>query len=136
MRKQRITRLPSNWRSRLEITRIDEPAITGRFCCLASTRFNLDFKKGRTPKGFGRHVGDLLVIKSVLPYVDGAEIDKYFRRRGLGRLLYVYALKEFGSLTTYYHSISFGAKQLWSSLLREYPHETDFFAGTLTIKKK
>ena len=112
MRKQRTTRLPSNWRSRLEITRVDEPASVGRFCYPASTIFNLDFKKGRTPKGFGRHVGDLLVVDPQSPYVDGSEIDEYFRKRGLGRFLYAHALKELGSLTTYYHAISFPAKQV------------------------
>ncbi len=132
----RITRLPSNWRSRLEITRVDEPAITGRFSQPPSVIFNLNFKKGRTPKGFYRNIGSLSVVDSSLPYVDGAEIDEYFRRRGLGRLLYAHALKELGSLTTYYHAISFSAKQVWASLIREYSHQTDFFAGTLTIRKK
>jgi len=103
------------------------------FCLEGETTFTLSFKKGRTPRGFSRHIGDLRVTDSLS--ISSSEIDDYFRKRGLGTLLYVHALKELGSLTTHYHSASVAAKGLWRSLVRRCSsYKVDFFDGTLTLK--
>ncbi len=137
-RVKRKRRLPPNWRSRIEITREDEPVVNsgrGRFRYLmGSIRFTLRFKKGQTPRGFRTWIGDLLICDEEPYSVDGAEIDDYFVRRGLGTLLYLHALNELGSLTTLYHSASDAAKGLWRRLIRRTrSHKTDFWKGTLTI---
>lgn len=140
MKSRRKTRLPSNWRSRIEIIRHDDPPVSmgrGRFCFDGVVTFKLSFKKGRTPKGFQKHIGELIISDELPYFVDGAEIDEYFVRRGLGTLLYLHALDRLGSLATYYHSSSDAAKALWRLLVRKFPnhHKVDFFAGTLTIFK-
>lgn len=132
-------RLPSNWRSRIEIIREDNLEIAmgrGRFRCDPSIRFTLTFKKGRTPKGFRRLIGDLVITNKSPYFVEGAEIDEYFVRRGLGTLLYRHALKKLGSLTTNYPSASVAAQGLWKSLTRAHHFKTDFFEGELTVFKR
>lgn len=129
-------RLPANWRDRLHIIREDNPAVSlgrGRFRCDPSIRFMITFKEGRTPKGFRRFIGDLLITNKPPYFVEGAEIDKHFVRRGLGTLLYQHALNQLGSLTTNYPSASVAARGLWKSLTRIHRFKTDFFAGELTI---
>lgn len=128
--------LPPNWRSRLQITREDNPPVAlgrGRFRCDPTIRFTLTFKKGRTPKGFRRLIGDLVITNKSPYFVEGAEIDEYFVRRGLGTLLYQHALNQLGSLTTNYPRASAAAQGLWKSLTRIHRFKTDFFTGELTI---
>lgn len=130
-----LKRLPSNWRQRIELTRHDDPVVYsghGGRILEAMTTFKLSFKKGRTPRGFGRFIGDLMVDRSSC-FVAEASQDKHFCKRGLGTLLYTHALEQFGSLTTFFHDASPAAQGLWKSLVRRYPHKTDFFKGTVTI---
>lgn len=137
---RRKTRLPWNWRSRVEITRHDEPAISyarGRTHLDGSVQFTMSFKTGQTPKGFARHIGQLDICDKSPYFVEDVELDDYFHKRGLGTLLYLHALNELGSLTTHYHSSSSAAKGLWRRLVRRLPsHRVDFFEGTLTIFPK
>lgn len=130
---RRKTRLPCNWRSRIEIVREDFPEARYRS---GKITFELLFKKGQTPKGFCRYIGSLEVSDSSPHFVDTVEIDEYFWRRGLGTLLYVYALNQLGTLSTRYHSASESAQGLWRSLVRNHNHRVDFFAGTLVISHK
>lgn len=122
-------KLPWNWRNRIEITQYNEPPENNSLII-----FTLAFKKGQTPKGFNREIGSLSVY-NVSPYFIGeSEIDKYFRKRGLGTQLYIHALNEIGSLTTLYHDISKPAQALWRTLVNQtHNHKIDFFAGTLTV---
>lgn len=130
MSRRRKSRLPWNWRSRIEILLDDEP-VEG------SLVFTLSFKKGQTPKGFMRAIGSLSVCDKPPYVIEQAEIDEYFVRRGLGTSLYFHALNQLGSLTTLYHSASKAAQGLWRSLVRGTSnHRIDFFAGTLTVFKR
>lgn len=125
MKQKRKTRLPANWRDRIEILQQDT-----RY---GETEFVLIFKKGRTPRGFGRHIGILTVDNDPPHYICECQIRSHFCRRRLGTLLYVRALTQFKSLTTDFHSASPNAQALWKSLIRKYRYKTDFFKGELTI---
>ncbi len=134
-------RLPWNWRSRVEITRHDTPAVKDvrgrkdpRFD--GSVKFKMTFKQGQTPKGFANWVGELNVCDKPPYFVEDSAINGYFLRRGLGTVLYLHALNELGSLSTYYHDASFSAQGLWRRLVQRLPsHRVDFFAGTLNVTK-
>jgi len=120
-------KLPSNWRSRLELVHHDTNKHEGEFI--------LRFKKGKTPKGFMSQIGNIEYYQSGLYVFVGPELDPYFRGRKLGLLLYETVLEKFGTLSTIYHSASDEAKRVWQSLIRKYPHETDFWSDRLTVKK-
>lgn len=139
MNKKRKTRLPWNWRSRVEITREDSPVTNcgrGRFLIDKGVIFRLMFKKGQTPKGFNRWIGELDICNKSPHFVQESGLDEYFFRRGLGTLLYTHALDQLGSLSTRYHSASEAAQGLWRLLVRMHRQKRDFFAGTLTIFSK
>ncbi|KKL97550.1 hypothetical protein LCGC14_1833380 [marine sediment metagenome] len=138
--RKRKTHLPWNWRSRVEITRRFK---NSHLCVVSGSHidpsivFELVFRKGRTPRGFRRWIGNLTVTNKSPYFVEGADIDEHFVRRGLGTLLYLHALNQLGSLTTSYHFASEPAQGLWRFLVRKTrSHRTDFFAGTLTIFKR
>lgn len=138
----RKTRLPWNWRSRVEITREDSSVTNtncgrGRFRIEGSILFRLMFKKGQTPKGFNRWIGELDICNKSPHFVQESGLDEYFFRRGLGTLLYTHALDQLGSLSTHYHSASESAQGLWRRLARtRRDSRFDFFAGTLTVFRK
>jgi len=122
-------RLPWNWRSRIEIT-VDEDG--------KDTVFNLQFIKGKTPKGFMRNIGELSTSEC-RPYghvVEGSHVDEKFRRKGLGKMLYLRALEHHGSLTTFYHRASEEAQRVWKSIMRNHKHDENFLKGTLTAYYK
>lgn len=133
----RKSRLPWNWRSRIEITRLHAPVTNchpWRWDRFDPVIFELAFKKGQTPKGCKRRIGILSIYKKSPHFVEEVHLDNYFVKRGLGTKLYLHALKELGSLSTHYNSASDAAKGLWRRLVkRSHNHRTDFFAGTLTI---
>ena len=120
-------KLPWNWRSRIEIIKHYSP---GR----EMIDFELTFRKGQTPKGFHRYIGDISVYNATPHFVGESEINEYFRKRGLGTHLYTYVLNDLGSLTTLYHNISKPAQAVWRTLVRQsHSHKVDFFVGTLTV---
>ena len=122
------SRLPSNWRDRIEIV-IDDHEDDEWLDCITLTML---FKKGKTPKGFFREIGHL-EIESGSNLVDSAELHSRLRRRGLGTMLYEAALEHLGELSTYYHNSSDEAQALWQSLCRHHRHKIDFFTPKLTI---
>ena len=118
-------RLPSNWRSRIEIA---TESWDGHM-----VSFQIRFIKGRTPRGFCSYIGSLEVDPNDYIYVEGVELEDRFRGRGLGRMLYEYALCHYGRISTRYSSASEEARRVWLSLIRDYHFETDFFSGRLTV---
>ncbi len=121
-----MKRLPSNWRSRLEIVWEED----GDYIDLI-----LQFKKGLTPRGCGRRIGCLDVIRHGQEiWVDETKLDLRFRRRGLGKLMYETMLKRFGNIHTLYHKASEDAQRVWKSLCKKYPFEADFFSGQLSLR--
>lgn len=147
---KRKTSLPWNWRSRLEITSakygVGELASGSHSGGQQRTiGFRLSFKEGQTPKGFPNQIGTLCIYNKPPYFVDSAEIEDYFQRRGLGTMLYLHALNQLGSLSTLYFSASKEAQGLWRHLVKTHLQRlppraaawrTDFFAGTLTIFKR
>ena len=65
--KQRKTRLPSNWRDRIEIV----SSITDD----GTTTFDIGFKKGQTPRGFCTNIGTLVVSNQFPHAVEDSHID-------------------------------------------------------------
>jgi len=129
-----MARLPNNWRKRIEIVKTVES--NKRSIVYA---YLIQFKKGQTPKGFIKYIGELSVVHRRRPtdwtrnHVIEAHLEDKFIGRGLGYLLYTTALAEIGPLTTNYHSISSQAQKLWKRLSDEYRWCSDFFDGTLTV---
>lgn len=122
-------KLPSNWKSRIEI--VEEARVAGEY------EFTIKFKQGKTPKGFPKIIGYLQVSfsKPNVYWVDSVELKNKFIGRGLGTMLYEKAINEFGSLTTNYHRASEPAQWLWKSLCKSHQYSMDFFKGTLTVYK-
>ena len=126
IKPKRKTRLPSNWRDRIEIIRHREE--------YGLIEFTVSFKKGFTPKGFHTNIGFLIVDK------DGNSgeshiYDEHLRKRGIGTMLYTNALDHLGSLTTDYHAASDSAQGLWRALIRHRRYKTNFFGKKLTVWK-
>jgi hypothetical protein len=118
-------RLPPNWRKRIElIHRNDE----------FENAFEIRFKKGQTPKGFFRSIGNLdIEIYDGEAWVESADVEDHFRNRGLGTMMYEAAMNKFGALHTKYHDSSVSARWLWQSLTCKHLYKADFFSGQLTI---
>lgn len=126
-------RLPSNWRSRIELVYEEDKWAFGNVKG-SNISFVLQFKKGHTPSGFRQNIGMLHVEKCGGKWwVEQSFLDDHFCRRGLGTMLYTAALSRYGSLTTTYHKASDDAQGLWKSLVRTHRHETDFWKGELTV---
>lgn len=79
-------------------------------------------------------IGNISVFKhGVKVYVNTVFIKTNYRGNGFGYLLYEFALKQHGFLSTFYFSASDDAKRVWKKLIKKYRYETDFFKETLTI---
>ncbi len=113
-----MKRLPSNWRSRIEIIE-HEPG-----------EFILQFKKGFTPRGFLRYIGRFIVEYK---HMEEAYLRSHFRGRGLGIMVYEHILHHYGELSTHYHRASPDAQRVWDSMSLRYPYKADFFTGVLTV---
>lgn len=118
-------RLPWNWRQRLEIVYGQDR--------WGDYSYKLQFRKGTTPRGFPRIIGELTVHTEDNNFVDSAEIVERLQRRGLGTMMYMHALTELGTLTTSYHRASDDAKHLWDKLIKTHKYEIDFWKPSLTI---
>lgn len=66
-------------------------------------------------------------------FVINSNIEKRFRCKGFGKLLYKHAIKTLGKLKTNYYEASDDAQNVWKSLVKEYRHKKDFFEGHLTV---
>ncbi len=118
VRRRLKTRLPWNWRDRLEMkVRGDE---------YGSTRFRLQFKEGCIPPGCCRIIGQLDVCDHDDDdnyIVESSWLQLRFRNRKLGMLLYTCAMNHLGSLTTEYYAASKEARRMWDSLARRNRHK-------------
>jgi len=122
-RKRYANCLPWDWRRRLEIEFTDYGS-SGGAVRPSPGEFVLKFRRGKTPPGFHRVVASLSVDfdeEADLPFVYSVSVRKRrLRRRGLGRFLYLEAIKHYGKLATTYYQASEGAQGVWRSLAREY----------------
>lgn len=66
-------------------------------------------------------------------YITVSNINKKYRGRGYGKLLYETILKERKEINTKYNSISNDAQNVWKSLIKKYKYNTDFFNDILTV---
>lgn len=123
----RSKRLPWNWRKRIEIRFKEDDC---------NYTFFIQFKNKQEIEGFEKKIGVLTVDKEEPYIVSVADIDEDFRRKGLGKQLYIKAIKKLGKLSTNYHEASSLAKYVWKSLANEYEHEFDFWEGILTVRNK
>ena len=123
------TRLPNNWRTRIEFSTIDCGRYRGDEIC-----FSCDFKDGKTPEGFRQNIGYLIVSPD--GFIESAMVAPRMRRRGIGKALYINALNHFGFIYTKYFEASDAAKQVWKSLIKEYTSRQVFFAGKLIVYKR
>jgi len=121
-----MRRLPSNWRSRIEIVE-DEEAVR--------CTFTLQFRKGYTPKGFFRYIGTCLVDDEL--DISELDIQPRFQRRGLGTMLLKTALNRFGTLEIYWRTSSDLGKQFYKWFAENVAsgYKTDFWNETLILKK-
>jgi len=118
---KRKTKLPCNWRSRLVLIKEIEDK---------ETNYCLEFKKGKTPKGFHRWVADFYIDNT--GYIH-SNVNDYFQNRGLGTQCYRTILHDVGSLKTTFHSASDQAKSVWRKLIKIYPYETNFWDNYLMV---
>lgn len=82
----------------------------------------------------GKKVGYLSIEKKNKTYIVSViNIQKKYRNRGLGKMLYLTALEDLGKLTTFFHKASYYAQLVWLSLIKKYAYRTDYFQGTLTV---
>lgn len=126
-----MKRLPSNWRSRIELVRLNEE----KHCFPADHLYYVyRWCKGKTPRGWSRQFGFMIVDPN--GYVEDVDLDKEFRGRKLGIAMYERALQDKGILRTRYHRASQEARQCWISLIRRHQHQTDFWAhgGLLEVR--
>lgn len=72
-------------------------------------------------------------LNSKYHYVSVSNLEKKYRNKGYGKLLYETALKENKFISTYYSKSSDSARRVWHSLIKKYKYNTDFFRDTLTI---
>jgi len=75
-----------------------------------------------------RMVGHLIVTDHL---VTKSFINIYFRGQGLGRLLYLHALEDLGSLSTDFNMASDKAIKMWKFLTEHLEH--DYSNGILTV---
>lgn len=81
-------------------------------------------------------VGSISVFKiKTKVFVNTVFVPYSFRGIGIGYKLYMHALTENKTLSTYYHDASDDAKNIWRKLVRKFKYETDFFKNELTIFK-
>lgn len=97
--------------------------------------YQLRYKDGKTPKGYSKKCGYLLINEKVDGFVEDVQIDKKLRGLGIGKGLYEYVLNDYGVIQTNYHKATKEAQNVWDSLIKKYNHETDFFSGRLKITK-
>lgn len=132
-----MRRLPWNWRQRIEIVR--ETSSSRSFVCrrikVTENHYELQFKKGMTPKGRSRTIGYLNIetYPSCLPYVADVWVDERLQGKGLGRWLYETALTDLGKLRTHYHRASKEAQRVWQGLIKRHRYTTDFWKNELTV---
>ena len=132
-------RLPCNWRQRTEITTTPSSTTSARTWRRHAkwVTYEIQFIKGRTPKGYSRQIGLLQVDECDHKWwVADVWLDDHFKGRGLGRLLYETALQKHGHLITNYHKASTEAQRVWRGLVKRYKHDTDFWKGTLKVFKE
>jgi len=125
MAKAKKLKLPWNWRERIEIIHDDDSA--------GSVIFIIQFMNDKVPNGFSKLIGSLTLEENDYHMVENAWLDEKFRRRGLGREMYEHALKELGCISTTFHEASGMAQRVWKSLIRDYPHDPDFWAQRLVV---
>ncbi len=111
-------RLPSNWRSRIELVRRTGDVLEFDYCWR--------WIKGRTPRGWYREFGWFTANED--GYVCDVELETKFQGRGLGIAMYRRALQDNGFLRTKYHKASRQARRCWQSLVRDFRHKTDFWS--------
>ena len=79
-------------------------------------------------------VGNISIFKyKKWVFINTVFVKSHYRGNGIGYELYKHCLKEFKTLSTYYHDASDDAKQVWKKLIRRHKYSTDFFKGILTI---
>lgn len=66
-------------------------------------------------------------------FVTVSHIQKRYRGRGFGKMLYLTALEKHGKISTRYHHASKSAQYVWESLIKIYAFKTNFFEDTLTV---
>lgn len=119
------TKLPSNWRKRLVIKSFKDKDDD---CFVILIHFS------KTPKGFMKHIGEIRIDEK--GFVDEVWLTSRMRGRGLGKMLYVLALEQTGTLSTHFYRASTEAQRVWLSLIKTYNYNTDFWKGVLTISDK
>lgn len=82
----------------------------------------------------GKKVGYLSIEKQNKKYVVlVTNIQKKYRKRGFGKMLYLTALEDLGKISTQFHKASHVAQLIWLSMTKKYSYRTNYFTGTLTI---
>lgn len=82
----------------------------------------------------GKKVGYLSIEHKNKTYVVlVANVQRKYRNRGFGKMLYLTALEDLGKLTTLFHKASYYAQLVWLSLIKKYFYRTNYFKGTLTV---
>lgn len=79
----------------------------------------IEWKKGKTPRGHRRKIGELHVDQS--GFIQSAKVDPYLQGLGIGYEMYRFALQYKGLLKTQYSFITPQAKSVWMKLSKKYP---------------
>lgn len=134
------SRLPSNWRSRIEIVEVEENISQNNI--LFNFKYNihiftLQFRKGCTPKGYRRLIGQC-TISTQQATILTLEINHRFQRRRLGTMLLEKALNHFGTLSISWGHASEQGKHFykWFSKNIAVPGEWGSEFSELTFKRK
>jgi hypothetical protein len=130
-------KLPPNWRRNIEFEidgdEFDDDGVVLIDKCRNVT-VRLQFKKGKTPTGFKKTIGEIVVDRDENCFVESARIDQArMRRRGLGKMMYSKAIETLGMISTDYHNASTDAQRVWRSLIRDFVYEADYFNPHLTV---
>ena len=83
-----------------------------------------------------REIGNLTIDCKSNNTVLSADLESRYQGHGIGKKMYVTALKTLGKLSTKYHSISLDAQHVWDSLCKIYQYRTYFFKDRLTVYNK
>jgi GNAT superfamily N-acetyltransferase len=126
MKNKIKSRLPFNWRKRIEIKYNKNEF---------EHTFTIKFIDRKTPIGFHKEIGFLMVSINWGDIDESCIHDERMRGRGLGKMLYEFALNKLGKLTTHFHDCSDDAKRVWRGMVKRHEYTADFWSGELTVRK-
>ena len=118
-------KLPPNWQTRIEFVVEEETDNQLEIHC--------QFIKGKTPKGFMRKIGEVIVEDGWLEHI---EIEQHFKRRGLGTKLLRLALERAGTITVSWRGATFEGNPFYEWFAKNVANRytTDFFKERLVLE--